>query len=91
MGFRVIRGSVRTPSEQRYIWATLEIWKRLPEPRREELRQLIGAVADTPPEGRALFDVLVRARPPQVASAATGVSLARVYEMRREFYDRCRI
>ncbi len=91
MGFRVIRGSVRTPSEQRYIWSTLEIWKRLPEPRREELRQLIGSVAATAPEGRALYDVLVRARPPQVASAATGVPLTRVYDMRREFYDRCRI
>lgn len=91
MGFRVIRNSARTPSEQRYIWSTLEIWKRLPEPRRQELRGLIGEIADTAPEGRALYDVLVRARTPQAVSAVTGVSLQRIYEMRREFYDRCRI
>jgi len=91
MGFRVIRNSARTASEQRYIWSMLEIWKKLPEPRREEVRGLIGSIAATAPEGRALFDVLVRGRPPQVVSAGTGVTLSRVYEMRREFYDRCRI
>ena len=91
MGFRVIRNSARTPSEQRYIWSTLEIWKKLPEKRREELRELIGSIADTAPEGRALYDVLVRGKPPQAVSAGTGVTLARIYGMRREFYDRCRI
>ena len=89
--FRAIQGCARSTGEQRYIWAALAIWRRLPEARREEIRGLIARIADTPAEGRALYDVLVRGAAPQAVCARTGVQLARVYAMRREFYNAFRI
>ncbi len=88
MVFRCIADCRRTPEEQRYIWATMRIWQRLPAPRREQIRGLSGRIARTPEEGRALYDVAVRARPPQTVSSRTGVPILRLYELRREFYDR---
>ena len=42
-------------------------------------------------EGRALYDVAVRGYAPAAASRRTGVSLARIYELRRAFYERCEL
>ena len=89
--FKVIRGCTRSEGEQRYIWAALAIWKRLPEHRREEMRGLIGQIAETPVEGRALYDVLVRGISPQAVCSRTGVQLNRLYAMRRAFYERLRL
>ena len=88
MIFKTIGECRRTAEEQRYIWATLLIWKRLPPARREGIRALIGRIARTPEEGRALYDVTVRGLTPQSVSRRTGVPVLRVYELRREFYDR---
>ena len=91
MVFRTIADCHRTTEEQRYIWATMQVWQRLPPARREEIRGLIGRVARTPAEGRALYDVTVRFRSPNAVSTRTGVPLLRVYELRREFYERFEI
>ena len=53
MTFKTIKGCRRSREEQRYIWAALEIWNRLPERRREEMRELIGGVSGSPRESRA--------------------------------------
>ena len=42
-------------------------------------------------EGRALYDVLVRRRSPQSVNCRTGVSVPRLYELRRRFYDEFRM
>lgn len=89
--FKMIRGCTRSEGEQRYIWAALAIWRRLPEARREEVRGLIGQIARTPVEGRALYDVLVRGISPQAVCARTGVQLNRLYDMRRTFYNDFRL
>lgn len=88
MVFRTLRGCRRSREEQRYIWSVLEIWHTLPEERREEIRSLIGRLAATPAEGRALYDVLVRRISPQAVNSRTGVSVPRIYGLRRQFYDR---
>lgn len=89
--FRAMQGCARSAGEQRVIYDMLAIWKKLPEVRREEARRLIGEIAATPLEGRALFDVLVRGISPQAECARTGVQINRVYRMRREFYERYRL
>ena len=89
--FRAIRGCERSAVEQRYICSTLDIWRRLPMERRQEIRELIDRVAETPEEGRALYDVLVRGHSAQAVSARTGVQLNRLYRMRRRFYEEFRI
>ena len=66
----------------------LEIWNTLPEARREKIRALIGKLSATPVEGRALYDVLVRGAAPQAVNFQLGISVGRIYEMRRAFYDR---
>ena len=78
----------RSVKEQRYIWAALEIWNKLPEKRRAELRELIGEIADSPEESRALFEVLVKEKTPEEVSGKMLVPVGRVYDMKREFYDR---
>ena len=88
MNFRVLRGCRRSAEEQRYIWAALEIWNRLPAQSREAARELIASISRTAPEGRALFDVLARGISPQAVCARTGVQLSRLYQMRCEFYNR---
>lgn len=88
MTFKTIKGCRRSREEQRYIWAVLELWNRLPQRRREEIRELIGSVADTPLEGRALYDVLVRGAAPQAVGSRTGVSVGRLYAMRCAAYER---
>lgn len=74
--------------EQRYIWAALEIWPKLSDTRRAGFRALIGEIADTPEEGRALFELLTKDAAPERVSIRTGVGLGRLYDMKREFYDR---
>ena len=91
MVFRTLKGCRRTGAEQRYIFSLLEIWNTLPETRREEIRTLIGKLADTPAEGRALYDVLVRRISPQAVNFRTGVSVPRIYALRRQFYDQFRL
>ena len=78
----------RSVKEQRYIWAALEIWNRLPEQRRADYRALIGEIADSPEESRALFEVLTKEKTTEAVSGKTLVPVGRVYEMKREFYDR---
>ena len=88
MNFTTISKCRRPVKEQRYIWAQMQVWDRLPVERRDAVRALIGRIARTPEEGRALFDVAVRGATPQSASMSTGVPLGQVYGMRREFYER---
>ena len=90
MVFRTLKGCRRSGPEQRYIFSLLEIWNTLSEAKREEIRDLIGRLAATPVEGRALYDVLVRQRSPQSVNFRTGVSVQRLYELRRRFYDEFR-
>lgn len=78
----------RSVKEQRYIWAALEIWNKLPEQRRANWLELIGDVADSPEESRALFEVLVKEKTPEAVSGKMLVPLGRVYDMKREFYER---
>ena len=91
MVFRTLKGCRRSGSEQRYIWSVLEIWNTLPESRREEIRSLIAQLSATPAEGRALYDVLVRRLSPQTVNFRTGVSVQRIYALRRQFYERFRV
>ena len=91
MVFQTVRGCRRSEAEQRYIWALLEIWNALPAGRREEIRTLIGQLAETSAEGRALFDVAVRHISIRAVNARTGVSVPRLYDLRRQFYDRVRL
>ena len=88
MRFQVIRNCRRTGPEQRYIWAGMEIFSRLPPERKEEIRALVDSLCETPEEGRALFTMLTRGVSPSVMNQRTGVSLERLYAMRRAFFDR---
>ena len=87
MRFQTMRDCRRAGPEQRYIWAGLEIFARLPMERREEIRALVGRLAAAPVEGRALFELLTRGATPQSVSARTGVSTARLYALRKSFYE----
>lgn len=91
MVFRALKGCRRSAAEQRYVFSVLEIWSALPEAKREEIRSLITRLSATPVEGRALYDVLVRRRSPQSVNFRTGVSIPRLYELRRQFYDEFRM
>ncbi len=91
MTFRVIKGCRRSPAEQRYIWSMMRIWNSLSLERRESARQLIDAIAEDPAEARALFDLVIREQTPQGLNMRTGIPLARLYGMRREFYEQFRI
>lgn len=88
MRFQVMRRCHRTASEQRYIWASMEVFSRLPLERREAVRSLIGELAETPEEGRALFDVAVRGIAPARIWERTGIPVQRLYRLREGFYDR---
>ena len=88
MKFCAIQKCHRSVGEQRYIWAAMQIWNKLPMTRREAVRTLIGNIARTPEEGRSLFDVMVRGYTPESVSYRIGVPIKRVYELRSEFYDR---
>ena len=88
MGFKVMARCRRTPAEQQYIWAAMRVWNKLPPQRREEVRALIGRIARTPEEGRTLYDMVVRDATPQSVYLRIGVPLRRVYELRREFYEK---
>ena len=88
LNFTSISNCGRSVKEQRYIWAQMQIWDRLPMERKNAVRALIGRIARTPEEGRSLFDVAVRGLTPQIASMRSGVTLMRVYDLRREFYER---
>lgn len=88
MRFQDISGCRRRAPEQRFIQASLGVFAQLPEERRQEIRELIGEIARTPGEGRALFTLLIRNVAPQTLSETTGVPVRRLYRMRREFYDR---
>ena len=87
MRFQVMRRCRRTPSEQRYIWASMEVFNRLPLERREAARKLIGELAETPEEGRALFDMAVRGMAPGRIWERTGIPVQRLYRLRESFYD----
>lgn len=78
----------RSVKEQRYIWAALEIWNKLPDKRRADFRTLIGDIADSPEESRALFEILTKEKSPESISEKMLVPLGRLYDMKREFYDR---
>ena len=78
----------RSVKEQRYIWAALEIWNKLPEKRRANFRELIGDIAVSPEESRALFEVLTKERSAESICEKMMVPIGRLYEMKREFYDR---
>ena len=88
MKFKALKGCRRSPEEQRLIWSTLGAWRTLSPARQEEIRELIAALARSPLEGRALYDVLVRGAAPQAVNFQLGISVGRIYEMRRAFYDR---
>ena len=88
MGFKALTRCRRTAAEQQYIWAAMRVWNRLPPQRREEVRALIGRIARTPEEGRTLYDMMVRDATPQSVYLRIGVPLRRVYELRREFYEK---
>ena len=89
--FKTLIRCRRSAEEQRYIWATLRLWRRLPRERREKIMALIGRVARTQEEGRALYDLTVRDRTPAAVSERTGLTIKRLAELRREFYERFEI
>lgn len=91
MRFNAIGGCRRKVREQKYIFAMLGAWDSLPLERRAELRLLISSVCSGAEEERALFDVLVRQREPEAAAARTGITIRRLYALRREFYERAEI
>lgn len=73
---------------QRIIWAKLAAYSELCSADQSEIRALIADIAETAEEGRALFDILIRGKAPETVSRRTAVELRRLYEMRREYYDR---
>ena len=77
----------RPAAELRYVEALLGVFAALPQERRDAVRGEIGRLACSPAEGRALFDVLVRGKTLTAACAATGVSMRRLSQLRREFYE----
>jgi len=87
MRFQVIRDCRRTEAEQRYIFSTLEIFPRLGESRRQEIRALIERLTEGPTEARALFALLVRGEVLHKIGESTGISYRRLYRLRREFYE----
>ncbi len=88
MRFKALKGCRRPPEEQRLIWSYLGAWRTLSPARQETVRELIADIARSPLEGRALYDVLVRGAAPQTVNFRLGISVQRIYSMRREFYDR---
>lgn len=88
MRFKLMPHCSRTPTEQRYIWASMEVFSRLPPERQETVRRLIEELAESPEEGRALFDVAVRGIVPTRVYERTGVPVQRLYRLRESFYDR---
>ena len=88
MVFKKIGGCRRSVKEQRYIFAALEIWHLLPAESRMRAKDVMRQIAETDQEGQALRDVLMRGLSPERAREHTGVTRPRIYEMRREFYDR---
>lgn len=72
---------------QKLIRANLDAWKYLPEKDRDRIRGMVGKIAGTPMEGRALYDVLIRGKAPEVVAETTYVPKKRIYQMRRAFYD----
>ena len=88
MGFKAMAKCRRSAAEQRYIWDMMQIWNKLPMDRKESVRRLIAEIARTPEEGRSLFDVAVRCATPQSVSLRIGLPIRRVYELRKEFYER---
>jgi len=89
--FRPMKSCKRGVKEQRYIWAALEIWNKLPDKRRADFRALIGEIADSPEESRALFELLTKEKSPESISGKTMVPVGRLYEMKRDFYDRAQL
>ena len=86
MSFRQT-GSRRPAAEQRYIAAMFAVFAALPPERRTEVRAIIARFAQTPAEGRALFDVLVQGKTIPAAAALTGVAPGRLSKLRTAFYD----
>lgn len=81
----------RSVKEQRYIWAALQIWSKLPEKRRAVMTALIDKLAVSAEEGRALFEVLVKEKDPDAVSRKTMVTVGRIYELKREFYEQAEL
>lgn len=87
MRFQLMRDCRRSAAEQRFIYSALEIFPRLKEGERQEIRALIDRLAEGPAEGRALYALLVRGETMQRIGDSTGVSAARLYRLRRDFYE----
>lgn len=80
--------SKRSAREQNYIMALCGCWGFAPDSVRERVQEQIRRAArGNTKESRALFSVLIREEKPKSVSERTGISLARVYEMRRDFID----
>lgn len=81
----------RPAAEQRYIRSMLAVFGRLSPEKKEEIRALIARLCRTSEEGRALFGILVQDKTIPAAAAATGVSIRRLSELRREFFEQARL
>ena len=86
MRFYPVKCNRRT-REQVYIMALCGCWKTAPDSARKRILQTIKNTGASPKEGRALFAVLVRGQGPKAVSARTGIELARLYELRRDFLN----
>lgn len=91
MKFQTIKHCHRSVQEQRYIWAMLGAWDSLPEDRRRGLLNLMERLAHSETECAALFMVLVRGQSPETVSAKYFIPVRRLYELRREFYERAAV
>ena len=90
MKFRAMKCS-RSEAEQAYIWALLENWPKLPKARRQELLRLIDTLAADEPEKKALYEALRGRMTAEAISRYTYVPIKRIYQLKREFYERVKI
>ena len=81
----------RSVREQRFIRAKLDLFNRLPEPERDEIRALIDEISVGGVERVALTAVILRGVNPRTAAEQYRLSKERVYQMQREFIEKVKL
>lgn len=78
----------RPVREQRFIRAKLDLWNKLPEAEKAEIRGLIDRISQGSVERVALTAVLLRGVSPRTAAEQYRLNKGRVYQMQREFLEK---
>ena len=77
----------RTVAEQRFIRAKLDLWGKLPQEEKAEVRQMIREIARGGVERSALEACVLRGMSPSTAAQVFHLNKARIYKMQREFLE----